>query len=99
MERKMYGPELVFKIINFECNHVLKLFDKNMSKNGKMQFSQKIPYSKNNKAIDVIFAFKKSQLKVTLHKYAVKWNYMYDLKSLLKFTVLFSFWTKYRIRI
>jgi len=33
MERKMYGPELVFEIINFEWNHVLKFLSKKMAKN------------------------------------------------------------------
>jgi len=33
MERKMYGPELVFEIFNFDWNHVLKFSSKNMAKN------------------------------------------------------------------
>jgi len=53
MERKRYGPELIFEIINLKWNHVLKFLSKNMA---KMEFSQKIHYSKNDKAIDVIFA-------------------------------------------
>jgi len=52
-ERKMYGPELVFEIFNFEWKHVLTFLSGNMA---KMQFAQKNHYSKVNKTIDVKFA-------------------------------------------
>jgi len=37
-ERKMYGPEHVFEIFNFEWKHVLTFLSENMA---KMQFAQK----------------------------------------------------------
>jgi len=49
----MYGPELVFEILNIEWKHVFTFLIENMA---KMQFAQKIHYSKANKAIEVVFA-------------------------------------------
>jgi len=65
--KKNVGPEPIFGIIIFEWNHVLKILSKNMM---KMLFSQKIHYSKTNKAIDVVFAEKLTY--TLLYKYMVK---------------------------
>jgi len=49
----MYGPELVFEMFNYEWKHVFTFLSENIA---KIQFAQKIHYSKANKAIDVVFA-------------------------------------------
>ena len=82
MERKLYGPQPVFK--PFERDHVLT-FLKN--KWGKYIFHTK-NYSKTNKAIEVVFTSYLAQPDIILHKYGKINCICSNIWS--TFTVLFS---------